>query len=354
MADGRSVRPAENIRDATVQTTSPQRGANGLFRGVASRARAWFDPDIRLIRRSGLFDARWYKSQYTEVKTSGFSPLNHYLTVGWKKGFSPGPNFDASWYLKLYRDVEAYECEPLLHYLRFGKKEGRLPKSPNNTLIERFLSLGDNCEFGLVQRYCGGQTIGLFNFAETTIQSLVGALETRLSDLFVPGAVSINPEGQEYILRVSGSAISYHLAYHTMVMAGRKTPEEVREQEVRRLAFLARKFIEDLEDAEKIFVYKSDVPVSVSEIKELSTALRKYGPNTLLWVTLQKPGHPAGSVEVLEERILRGYIDRFGFTPHYNGGDASIDAWLEICANAYRLWVENGWQRGDLSRSPTL
>jgi hypothetical protein len=350
MTDGHPVEPSEIIRSATARTNPLHRGLSRLLQDVTFTARACVNPNIRLIKRSGLFDAKWYSNQYAEVKTSGLSALNHYLTIGWRKGFSPGPNFDASWYLKLYRDVEAYECEPLLHYLQYGRKEGRLPKSPNNALIERFLSLGDNCEFGLVQRYCGGQTVGLFNFAETTIQSIIGALETRLGDLLVPTTISVNPEGREYILRVSGSTISYHLAYHTMVMEGRKSPEQVRAQEVSRLAFLARKFIEDLEDAEKIFVFKSDNPASLSEIRELGAALRKYGPNSLLWVTLQEPGHPVGSVEILEDRLLRGYIDRFGFSPYGGGGDASVAAWLQICANAHRLWSENGWQKGGVPR----
>ena len=48
----------------------------------------------------------------------------------------------------------------------------------------------------------------------------------------------------------------YGLVYHTFVYEGERSVWLMREQEAARLKFLRRKFIEELEAAEKIFVYR--------------------------------------------------------------------------------------------------
>ena len=73
------------------------------------------------------FDEKWYLSQYPEVKDSGLSAKEHYLNVGWKKGFNPSDKFDTNFYLKKYSDVARTGLNPLLHYVSNGKIEGRLP-----------------------------------------------------------------------------------------------------------------------------------------------------------------------------------------------------------------------------------
>ena len=48
----------------------------------------------------------------------------------------------------------------------------------------------------------------------------------------------------------------YGLVYHTFVYEGERSVWLMREQEAARLKFLRRKFLEELEAAEKIFVYR--------------------------------------------------------------------------------------------------
>jgi len=47
-------------------------------------------------------------------------------------------------------------------------------------LMYRFESLGDNCEFGLVQRRCGAEPLGLFRFASIGTEQVARALEAGL------------------------------------------------------------------------------------------------------------------------------------------------------------------------------
>lgn len=81
----------------------------------------------RKMIRSGLFDKQWYVSQYPEVLQSRYSPLRHYLKIGWKEGKNPSERFDTNRYLNAYPDVRQSGANPLVHFLTFGGMEGRIP-----------------------------------------------------------------------------------------------------------------------------------------------------------------------------------------------------------------------------------
>jgi uncharacterized protein VirK/YbjX len=74
-----------------------------------------------------LFDARWYLSQYEDVRSAGIDPLDHYINHGGYEGKDPHPLFDSAWYLERNPDVRAAGVNPLLHYLQEGADEGRNP-----------------------------------------------------------------------------------------------------------------------------------------------------------------------------------------------------------------------------------
>src|SRR5947209_9754397 len=116
------------------------------------------------------------------------------------------------------------------------------------------------------------------------------------------------------------------------------TAAEVHQREVRRLPLLIRKLVEDLSQAEKIFVFHGMEPLSEAEAEALLARLRSYGPHsqTLLWIEVADPRHLAGTVEWLGEGFLKGYIDRFA--PGEDAHDLSLDCWMTICRTAYRMW----------------
>ena len=81
---------------------------------------------------SRLCDPAWYKEQYPEAAAGELSPLEHYLSTGWKEGKNPGPAFDTLYYLRSAPGArESGQC-PLLHYLANlpGADSFRLPLRP--------------------------------------------------------------------------------------------------------------------------------------------------------------------------------------------------------------------------------
>ena len=114
------------------------------------------------------------------------------------------------------------------------------------------------------------------------------------------------------------------------------TAQEVHQREVRRLPLLIRKFLEDLSEAKKIFVYHGMEPLSDDDATRLLGQLRSYGPNTLLWVETADAEHAPGSVAWQGAGLLKAYIDRFA--PGEDAHDLSLDCWIAICREAYRLY----------------
>lgn len=202
-------------------------------------------------------------------------------------------------------------------------------------LAMRFESLGENCEFGLVQRRCDSEPLGLLRFSSTFLRNLIRGLDSGFDGLGETEEIEPRLEGsgplKEYMIHEK----RFGLVYHTFVYEGQRSVWLMREQEAARLKFLRRKFLEDLEGSEKIFVYKRNSSVSEEEILPLFLALNRHGSNRLLWVVQADETHPPGTVEVAMHGLLKGYIDRFA--PDENAHDFSFDGWIRVCANAYLL-----------------
>ncbi len=205
----------------------------------------------------------------------------------------------------------------------------------------RFESLGDNCEFGLVQRLCGAEPLGLLRFAgfylpvEIRLQKLVAALERKFDGLAAADTVTAylagEPGRREFIVRES----AYGLMYHTFIAEGDADPKALHDAEVKRLGFLRRKLLEDLAGGDKICVWRSPVTADLSEVKPLLDVLRRLGPNTLLWVVEADDEHAAGTIEITEPGLIKGFVRRFA--PYTNAAEIHLPSWLEVCWRTYEL-----------------
>lgn len=204
---------------------------------------------------------------------------------------------------------------------------------PLEQLMMRFESLGENCEFGLAQRRCGAEPLGLLRFASAPLPVLLAGLKARFEGVGDPDQIEIRVSGnhQEYLVVDR----RYGFLYHPWVLVGEADPEDIRRREEKRLPFLTRKLIEDLTEARKIFVYRGMRRLPQPLVLRLVAAMREYGPTTLLWIELQDDGHPAGTIEPLTAGLLKGYIDRFA--PGENAHALSLDCWIGLCRNACRL-----------------
>ena len=114
--------------------------------------------------------------------------------------------------------------------------------------------------------------------------------------------------------------------------------------EKRKVAFLCRKFLEELGEHQKIFICADRFGSPPEAMLPLFLALNRYGPNTLLWITVADVKEDAGKVEEVLPGLMRGYIDRF--TPHEPHSSPSLGGWLSVLANAWLLRQRCGY-KGD-------
>jgi hypothetical protein len=195
-------------------------------------------------------------------------------------------------------------------------------------LMQHFASIGDNCEFGLVQRACGADPMDLLRFSGLAGHrhgGLLRGLETGFAgvETFHDLEFELYPvdQGREYVLHHR----QYEFQSHTTLTEGKITAERLFRREHRRLALLRRLFVADLLSAERIFVYKRNDMATVETVRPIVDRLRRWGPNTLLFVTTSDAAHKPGTVEAHPDGLIVGYIDRFN--PYHNAMAEPSELW---------------------------
>jgi hypothetical protein len=207
-------------------------------------------------------------------------------------------------------------------------------------LMLGFESLGGHgaaCEFGLLQRYYGAEPLGLLRWANITPHSLVRAIEIGFSGIGdqVSLTITFNTELRrhgEYIMTDD----QYKFSVHTWMFESEIERSVALELIRNRTRFLARELIEDLREAQKIFVYRMlERDITDAEANLLQTAMQTHGDATLLCARYSSALHPPGTVERLGKNLLIGYIDHYIFLPERREfAPLSIDCWTDVCRAA--------------------
>ncbi len=201
----------------------------------------------------------------------------------------------------------------------------------DSELVLKFESLGDNCELGLIQRRVGVEPLGLLRFAGVPLRHLIRAMEARFAGMANPALISVQPENGEYMIKLT----SYDFVYHAHVKVGEAEPAALHGQQARTIGFLIRKLIADMENPAKIMVFRQNEPLLANDLTDLRLALAAYGPAVLLWVQQARPGYPPGSVAVVDEKLMIGYVRRLALREDVPKLD--LESWLAMLRKAYAL-----------------
>ena len=242
--------------------------------------------------------------------------------------------------------------------LELGSPSGQAEMPDQRTLMTGFENIGDNCEFGLVQRYFGAEPLGLLRFADYgDFFNLIRLLENRFDGLGGVGTLSAQvvssiarlehgalETGSEFYLSDLQRRYSFHTWKGQFDYKGGADHQgkvdqgeaEALSEAEHKLSYLRRKMIERLEQASRIWLIKRTRHTDPHEIFSLHAALKAYGPNRLFWVRSAKPGRPAGSVEWIAEGLLCGYSDQDHLHPHV----FDPVRWLALCENAHRSFAD--------------
>ena len=224
--------------------------------------------------------------------------------------------------------------------------EPPVPGLDDRTMMMGFDSLGDDCEFGLVQRAHKAEPISLLRFGGMVLHRLHEALDCEFDGVDDPANLSIRAEEPgEYMI----SNDRYHYMYHTFVHSWEMSREYLIRQEVMRLRFGRRKLVEDLEDGSKIFVVKTSAGPGLrrDDVASLAELIARYGGATLLWVRPADDDAAVGSVRWIGPNLVEARIDQLCLPGHANWFSPH---WLPLCRRVHRT-VHQHRQQSSLRRA---
>jgi tetratricopeptide (TPR) repeat protein len=212
------------------------------------------------------------------------------------------------------------------------------PDKSRAELFLRFESLGDNCEFGVVQRYFGANPLGLLRFTHTPSGLLRDALDAKFRGVGEPENTILFASRGEWITQDT----RYHMAMHTQLRESANDRDRTFGLICRRLQYLRDKLLTDLTEAQKHLVYACGNPLPDDEVRPIWRALRDYGDNRLLFVRPADDAHPPGMLRRIERGLIIGYIDQLSVD------NPSYDLWLQMCKEADSILLAEMAEFGEL------
>ena len=191
-----------------------------------------------------------------------------------------------------------------------------------------FESLGENCEFGLIQHHFDVEPLRPVRWTATSPGSLIEALNDGFEGVGTAAYTRLIEIGTEY----ATTHRIYGMGSHTFVAVDREA--DMYRDQLQRLSYLRGKLIEDLEDRGKIFVYHLEASITPDEFRSIHRAIQRYGAIYFQCVQKSSDEHPSGSVTPLDHGAMIGYLSRLGPERRADGDSWDrlvYDEWLTIC-----------------------
>jgi hypothetical protein len=211
-----------------------------------------------------------------------------------------------------------------------------LTDAPMSELVTMFESIGNNCEFGIVQRHHAYDPPGLFrNVGFLNPDSIINAIDSNLDQMFDAEKFEfVLPEGwPDWRLDCQIHGFGFHTAIPASIERG--SPEWLKktEQSVAAFRFLKRRFQTDLLSGEKTFIFRFIDELPASVIERLYQAIRKHGPGWLLYVK-QDRQKTSALVETIHNGLLVSSITKLS---NENPPQIDFAAWGSIMSQASQL-----------------
>ncbi|MBT8595649.1 hypothetical protein G6672_09220 [Polynucleobacter paneuropaeus] len=180
-------------------------------------------------------------------------------------------------------------------------------------VYENSVSLGYDCEFGYIQRVRGFEPTDLFRWGTLPLENLVRLFNSGFKGFATEESAYVEYENSEIFHEYWFRDREYDAKIHTGYRVGNLTAADDENSVLKKsrmhFQMLARRLKEDLEDAEKLFVYKSRSILEGSAIHRLSDSIGNYGNNRLL--ILMPKGDSNNNFSEVNENVCLGYMKEY-------------------------------------------
>jgi hypothetical protein len=200
-------------------------------------------------------------------------------------------------------------------------------------LLQRFESLGDNCEFGFVQRANGYEDGGLFRWSISPLEKLILCLDANFKDFYLFD--NLQPSAPDMVCD-SATGLMFHTQMHSIdgqFVLDHGARREIFAREKSKMDHLLYKFRRRMQEPGTICVYKRNSGVADSDAERLQQSLNRLGPSTLLVVRSTDDHARWGTVEQSNSGFLLGLVD--GFAPYFAADQVSIRIWNLLLQKTY-------------------
>ena len=202
--------------------------------------------------------------------------------------------------------------------------------------LQRFESIGDNCEFSFFLRKLGNDNGSLFRWALIKdFHSLLNLIKSNFVHLY--SLENLIPSWQDMVLDQR-----YDICFHTEMYSDLNNEEwkwrysysqnkVIYENEKNKIDYLIKKFKKSIQNEKKIFVIKKNDNTIDDIVIELSSELKKRGDSNLLYIKSNLTNIPYGEVVKKHDNLYLGSIDQFAEYSQANCYSESI--WKKIIKN---------------------
>jgi hypothetical protein len=229
-------------------------------------------------------------------------------------------------------------------HLRRRLDQRGLVKPRARALLDRFESLGDNCEFGIYARDRGAVSSrpSLFRFGgssefRSTPRAPAEGLSRAIASYFdgLDSAsdleLAYHPDMNEWIV----SSRRYGFLFHSGHLGETVQRDALLAQQARRLRLSVRAFAELAADPDIVFVRKSNGIETEADMLGHLDALRGLGPARLLWIDQAQDDDDRDRVTLYPDGLIRARIARFA--DYDNAGRPDHHAWDAVIETAWTV-----------------
>jgi tetratricopeptide (TPR) repeat protein len=198
------------------------------------------------------------------------------------------------------------------------------------SVIRQYESLGDNSEFGFVQRHFKAEPAGLLSWTYCVVDSVIKVLEQQFSDFGrLSNLTLFRTSWKEYMVR----EIKYGITFPTFFADDNADKSAILSDQSIRLSRLAERLLSDLTYGNKRFIFKISHSTSDGQIQRLHSLVQQYSArNTLLCVSVSSDVTECGAAENLGNGLFLGKLSRR--SPIGARRDIPYDEWRAVLEGA--------------------